>query len=99
MPARLAAAVWHPVDDLAQRVTRLLGEGGSTACRVSKLLAPSDNALLSQLLRLAFRQLADLDFVRAGRLEGSLFTLDLLTREPLLQRGLVSEDPSCFEGA
>lgn len=42
-----------------------------------------------QLLRLAFRQLAELDFVRAERLEGALFLLDLLTRAPLLLRGLV----------
>ena len=42
-----------------------------------------------QLLRSAIRQLADLDFVRAEKLDGVLFVLDLLTRAPHLQRALV----------
>lgn len=43
-----------------------------------------------QVLHAAIKQLAGFDFTKADGLDGTLFTLDLLTRAPLLQHALVS---------
>ena len=45
---------------------------------------------LLQVLHAAIKQLAGFDFTKADGLDGTLFTLDLLTRAPLLQHALVS---------
>ena len=45
---------------------------------------------LLQVLHAAIKQLAGFDFTKTDGLDGTLFTLDLLTRAPLLQHALVS---------
>jgi hypothetical protein len=42
-----------------------------------------------QVLETSIKQLAGFDFTKTDRLDGTLFTLDLLTRAPLLQQALV----------
>jgi hypothetical protein len=44
----------------------------------------------AQVLHAAIKQLAGFDFTMTDSLDGTLFTLDLLTRAPLLQHALVS---------
>ncbi len=67
--------------------------GGSFVQPREKGAAHASRVVPAQLLRLAFARLAELDFVRAGVVDGALFTLDQLTRVPLLQRALVRRRP------
>jgi hypothetical protein len=57
------------------------------------LQAAKHSCSCPQVVQTSIKQLASFDFTKTDGLESNLFTLDLLTRAPLLQHALVSAIP------